>query len=234
MCRSRSTKYTCFFLLIGSPLFPLRLAGQFASPLPNPPLWQIEDQVFPKRCTIAAGVGVRVVSRDQSAERIRCSLAARDEARDVDGNDVLIVARSDCRAALGLDEAVERCKIYEALGADVVYAENLKDRGEYEILRRELRRETPMMLAQVQQGAQECEGGGSIKVLNASESGEMGYCLALFGVSGLQAYVSSLERVATALIAGGGMLHDISTFSNLKEVVSFPMLEAFESKFNIE
>ena len=80
----------------------------------------IEDQAFPKRCTFAAGTGVRVVDRDAAVARVRAALRARDEAKDA-GNDVLVIARTDCRAALGLDEAIARCAAFEALGADIVY-----------------------------------------------------------------------------------------------------------------
>ena len=79
----------------------------------------IEDQAFPKRCTFAAGTGVRVVDREAAVARVRAALRARDESRDA-GNDVLVIARTDCRAALGLDEAIARCAAFEALGADIV------------------------------------------------------------------------------------------------------------------
>ena len=80
----------------------------------------IEDQAFPKRCTFAAGTGVRVVDRDAAVARVRAALRARDEAKDA-GHDVLVIARTDCRAARGLDEAIARCAAFEALGADIVY-----------------------------------------------------------------------------------------------------------------
>ena len=80
----------------------------------------IEDQAFPKRCTFAAGTGVRVVDRDAAVARVRAALRARDEAKDA-GNDVLVIARTDCRAALGLEEAIARCTAFDALGADIVY-----------------------------------------------------------------------------------------------------------------
>ena len=80
----------------------------------------IEDQAFPKRCTFAAGTGVRVVDREAAVARVRAALRARDESRDA-GHDVLVIARTDCRAALGLDEAIARCAAFEALGADIVY-----------------------------------------------------------------------------------------------------------------
>ena len=49
----------------------------------------IEDQVFPKCCTYAAGTGVRVISRNASQARVRTAIAAREEARDIDGRDIL-------------------------------------------------------------------------------------------------------------------------------------------------
>jgi len=196
----------------------------------------IEDQTFPKRCTIAAGAGVRVVSREQSLERIKCALAARDEAREIDGNDVLIVARTDCRAALGLEETMARCKAFEALGADIVYAENLQNRFEYEHLRASLREETPMMLAQVQQGAVGSEYDNSASLFTAQEIGDMGYSLALFGVSGLQSYVQAVQRAADSMLQplGGGVLGEddsnlLCSFPALKDAVGFADVDAFES-----
>ena len=207
----------------------------------------IEDQCFPKRCTIAAGAGVRVVSREQSMERIKCALAARGEAREIDGNDVLIVARTDCRAALGLNEAIARCKTYEALGADIVYAENLQSRSEYEHLRAELRDETPVMLAQVQQGPVGSDCDNSASLFTAQDIGDMGYCLALMGVSGLQAYVQAMQKTVESMmrpvvvggVGGGGILDEVDStflcsFPMLKHTVGFDDVDEFESKYDVE
>ena len=207
----------------------------------------IEDQCFPKRCTIAAGAGVRVVSREQSMGRIKCALAARDEAREIDGNDVLIVARTDCRAALGLNEAIARCKAFETLGADMVYAENLQSRSEYEHLRAELRAETPMMLAQVQQGPVGSDCDNSASLFTAQDIGDMGYCLALMGVSGLQAYVQAMQKTVESMmrpvvvggVGGGGILDEVDStflcsFPMLKHTVGFDDVDEFESKYDAE
>lgn len=96
----------------------------------------IEDQIFPKKCTYRAGEkGAPAVTREASIARVKTSLAAAKEAFEQDGNEVLVIARTDCRAALGFDEALERCLEYEALGADIVYAENLQSPEEYQTLR---------------------------------------------------------------------------------------------------
>jgi 2-methylisocitrate lyase-like PEP mutase family enzyme len=107
----------------------------------------IEDQVSPKRCTYAAGSGVNVISRDESRKRI---LAAQEEAYEQDGNRILVIARTNCPMALGLEEAIERCPLFEELGADIAYAENLQRAEENQTLRSKISK--PMMLAQVQTG----------------------------------------------------------------------------------
>jgi isocitrate lyase len=38
----------------------------------------IEDQQFPKKCTIAAGSRVQIVDRDEAVQRVRCALGARN------------------------------------------------------------------------------------------------------------------------------------------------------------
>mmetsp|Transcript_35334 Transcript_35334/g.81873 ORF Transcript_35334/g.81873 Transcript_35334/m.81873 type:complete len:224 (+) Transcript_35334:91-762(+) len=70
----------------------------------------IEDQCYPgKRCTIVAGGGVRVVSREAAVRRVATAMVACKEAAVQDGRDVMLVARTDCRASEGLDEAIARC-----------------------------------------------------------------------------------------------------------------------------
>ena len=196
----------------------------------------IEDQIFPKKCTYAAGPGVRVVSFEECKERIKIALAARDEARDIDGNDILILARTDCRAALGLEEAVNRCKTFEQLGADISYAENLQSKDEYIHLAENLKPSTLKMLAQVQLFPHPIKNEGDDKqmLFTAQEVGEMNYDLALFGVTPLQSVVNALESTASEMLGNGGSSGFVqkshsTSFQNLKNVAGFTEADEFES-----
>src|SRR4029453_8933004 len=60
----------------------------------------LEDQVWPKRCGHMRGK--QVVERSEWLTKLRAVLARRDE------HDLFLVARTDARAALGLDEAIAR------------------------------------------------------------------------------------------------------------------------------
>jgi len=193
----------------------------------------IEDQVFPKKCTYAAGKGVRVVSREESLVRVKAALKAREEARDIDGNDILIVARTDCRAALGLEEAVERCRLFQDAGADICYAENLQSREEYEHLRGELMPSTGTILAQVQ------TGDSNQTLYSSQDVGDMKYDFALFGITALQAAVSALEKSAAIMmipdatgLIGADSNVPLTSFSDLKETIGFPDSEAFQSEYD--
>jgi 2-methylisocitrate lyase-like PEP mutase family enzyme len=74
---------------------------------------QLEDQTFPKRCGHLAGKDVI------GAEEFAVSLQAAVDARD----EMLIVARTDARAPLGLAEAIARAQRYASIGADVIFVE---------------------------------------------------------------------------------------------------------------
>lgn len=195
----------------------------------------IEDQVFPKVCTYAAGKGVRVVSRDECLRRVEAALKARDEAKRIDGNDILIVGRTDCRSALGYEEALVRCKMFEAAGCDICYAENLQSRHEYEHLRSELLPRTPSVLAQVQTGATDQE------LFTIQDVGEMNYDFALFGITALQGYMASLTTIASQLIApdGTGLIEENDTsnlgannltpFHDVKRIIGFGDYETIQN-----
>src|SRR5919112_2722110 len=69
----------------------------------------LEDQVAPKRCGHAEGKAV--VGREEALMRIRAAVDARNA-----GDDILIMARTDARACLDLEEAIARCRLFRELG----------------------------------------------------------------------------------------------------------------------
>jgi 2-methylisocitrate lyase-like PEP mutase family enzyme len=76
---------------------------------------QIEDQVTSKRC--GHYEGKEVVERGEFIKKIEAACAAR---RD---DDFVIIARTDARAVLGLEEVIARGQEAHQVGADVVFIE---------------------------------------------------------------------------------------------------------------
>lgn len=82
----------------------------------------IEDQVSPKRCGHLEGKAV--VSRAEFVSKIRAAAEARRNP------DTVIIARTDARAVLGMDEAVARVNEALAAGADLAFVEAMQSMEE--------------------------------------------------------------------------------------------------------
>jgi 2,3-dimethylmalate lyase len=86
-------------------------------------LWQsagaaglfLEDQVWPKRCGHMKGK--EVVERREWVRKLEAVVSQRSQ------RDLFLVARTDARAALGLEEAIARGKAARDAGADAVFVE---------------------------------------------------------------------------------------------------------------
>jgi 2-methylisocitrate lyase-like PEP mutase family enzyme len=85
----------------------------------------LEDQIWPKKCGHYGGKR-EVIAREEARLKIRAAVDARDEA----GSDMLILARTDARSAIGFDEAMARCEAFAAEGADIIFAEALETEAE--------------------------------------------------------------------------------------------------------
>jgi methylisocitrate lyase len=83
---------------------------------------QIEDQVMPKRCGHLDGK--EVIEPVEMAKKI---IAAKAAAK----TGLVIIARTDAATTEGIDAAIERAKLYQKAGADVIFPEALRSREEF-------------------------------------------------------------------------------------------------------
>src|SRR5512142_1650759 len=67
---------------------------------------QLEDQVSPKRCGHFSGK--EVIPAEEMVQKLRAAVAARADP------DLVLIARTDSLAALGIDEAIGRGRLYAA------------------------------------------------------------------------------------------------------------------------
>ncbi|CAN1798395.1 2,3-dimethylmalate lyase [Linum perenne] len=80
--------------------------------------------VSPKACGHTSSR--KVVSREDAVMRIKAVVDAREES----GSDIVIVARTDSRQAVSLDEALWRSRSFAQAGADVLFIDALASRDE--------------------------------------------------------------------------------------------------------
>ncbi len=122
---------------------------------------QLEDQVFPKRC------GHLPDKQVVDASVFEQTLAAALDTRSDDS--LLVVARTDARAPLGLDAAIERANRYAQAGADIIFVEAPQDTGEIERIAREV--DAPLLINLVL--------GGMTPLQSTARLQELGYAIAI-------------------------------------------------------
>jgi 2-methylisocitrate lyase-like PEP mutase family enzyme len=164
----------------------------------------IEDQVSPKRCGHTAGK--QIVGFDEACARIRAAVDARNE-----GADILIMARTDARALAGLEEALRRMRAFHAIGADILFLEAPQSIEEMRLFCREV--DGIKMANMIEQGV--------TPVLPSAELQAIGYSLAAYPLTLLQAIVTATEK-ALADLADGMHPKGLQGFAHVKEVVGFP------------
>ncbi|MBE0615104.1 MAG: isocitrate lyase/PEP mutase family protein [Burkholderiales bacterium] len=164
---------------------------------------QLEDQEFPKKCGHTPGR--RVIAMQDMANKVRVACEARSSA------DFLIVARTDARTTLGLDEALRRMEAYERAGADILFVESPETPEEMARIAKHF--DKPVLINNVE--------GGRTPLLGREELTQMGFKLAIFPATAFLAAGQALERAYGALRKDGsskaiaGELYEFEAFSRL-------------------
>jgi len=84
----------------------------------------IEDQVFPKRCGHLDGKGV--IPKEEMGRKIEKAVTSRSDPQFV------IIARCDAYGVTGFTDMLDRCRVYQNAGADMIFPEALTTLQEYE------------------------------------------------------------------------------------------------------
>lgn len=146
---------------------------------------QIEDQQFPKKC--GHTLGRLVIPLEDMVTKIRVAAEARESG------DFLIIARTDSRTTLGLDEALRRGEAYAKAGADVIFIESPETVDEMKTVCRNF--DKPCFANMVE--------GGRTPLLSAEELEDIGFAIAIFPGTGFLATARALHDAYGALKADG-------------------------------
>jgi 2-methylisocitrate lyase-like PEP mutase family enzyme len=173
----------------------------------------IEDQLAPKRCGHTRGKSV--VSREEAIARVRAAVDAREQ-----GADVLLLARTDARAPIGLDEAVWRGRAFADLGADIVFVEAPRSEAEMHRICREI--PAPQLANLVE--------GGDTPLLPPARLEELGFRIAAYPLTLLSAGVRAMQE-ALASLARGEAPERLLGFAELRELVGFDAYDAALARY---
>jgi 2,3-dimethylmalate lyase len=169
----------------------------------------LEDQIWPKRC--GHMVGKDVISKDEYIPKLRAALEARQS------KDFIIVARTDARAPIGLEEAIERGKAYRKAGADVIFVEAPRSVEELKKVADEI--DAPLVANMIEDGV--------TPNLSASELLKLGYQIAVFPLSAIYSATFAMRQVLTELRNTGTTKDARNIMVTFKDFNKFMNLDHF-------
>lgn len=174
----------------------------------------IEDQLWPKRCGHTKGK--QVVDRIEAKARIKAAVDAREE-----GANILIMARTDARAVQGLDEAIERAKMFADLGADINFLEAPQSEAE---MRRYCKAVPgPKMANMIEHG--------KTPLLPPPQLQDIGYKIAVYPLTLLNTAIQAMQQTL-AILRDTQQPPKALSFEQLKDVVGFNAYYKEEERYS--
>lgn len=176
---------------------------------------QIEDQEFPKKCGHTPNR--RVVTLDDMLRKIEVAVDSRQS------DDFLIIARTDARTGLGLDEAIRRGQAFAKAGADIVFVESPESVDEMKMIAQAI--DAPLFANIV--------NGGRTPLLSEKVLQEMGYSVAIHPAIGFLSAGAALRKAYSDLQKNGETSADIDlySFTEFNKLLGFQDVWDFEKKY---
>ncbi|KAJ8428857.1 hypothetical protein Cgig2_022996 [Carnegiea gigantea] len=148
----------------------------------------LEDQVSPKACGHTRGR--KVMALDEAVMRIKAAVDARREV----GSDIVIIARTDSRQAVSLEDSLRRSRAFADAGADVLFIDALNSRDEMKAF--------CGIAPSVPKMANMLEGGGKTPMLTPIELEDLGYKLAAYPLSLIGVSIKAMQDALSAIRKG--------------------------------
>jgi methylisocitrate lyase len=177
----------------------------------------LEDQVWPKRCGHMRGK--RVIPLDEQLAKLRAAREARGE------EDLFLVARTDARAAVGLDEAVRRGQAFRDVGADAVFIEAPESIDELRAIARALP-DVPLVANMVEKGL--------TPLLSKEELRDLGFQMIVCPLAGLLAAARALRDTYRHLRQHGttrDILDRLLAFEEFNTLIDLEAKYALDQKY---
>lgn len=169
----------------------------------------IEDKVTPRPLHANA---TTTITREEARMKIRAAV----EAAEASG--ILVLARTDARPTLGIDEALARIEMFVAEGADILFLESPADEDE------------------LSRAVAAADGRPSFAVLSprtvsSARAAELGLKLATFPTTLLSPVVAAINTALAAIDAGEATTPTALPREELRAALGYPEYEAQAKRF---
>ena len=184
----------------GNPLNVIRTVGAFEAA--GVAGIHLEDQVAPKKCGHLEGK--LVIPAAEMAAKIRAAADARAQP------DFVIIARTDARAVEGLEQALERARMYREAGADALFIEAVVTEQEAHEVARAFP-DVPLLFNWAE--------GGKTPPIGLDRLTELGYRIVIFPISTLLAATAGMRRILREIAEAGtpaAALPELPTFGRVR------------------
>ena len=178
----------------------------------------LEDQVWPKKCGHMKGK--RVVPRGEWLAKLQAAVDNRKH--------LFIVARTDARAAVDLDDACERARLAAKLGVDAIFVEAPESADELKAV--------ADAVPDVVRVANMIEGGRT-PLLTPAELHDLGYDLIVSPLTGLLATARALADAYGTLRQEGSLrdhLDLVIEFDDFGEIVDLDGHYELDSRYGYD
>jgi len=178
---------------------------------------QIEDQVFPKRC--GHFNGKQVIAVEEMTAKVKAAVDARRN------QDFLIIARTDARAELGFESAIDRAGNWIDAGADVTFVEAPESIEEV--------RRIPALLGVPQ--IINMVPGGKTPIVDAAALASMGFAIVLYANTALQGAIKGMQNALSELKVQGFLNESsdkIASFAERQQLVQKPLFDELARKYS--
>ena len=172
---------------------------------------QIEDQEYPKKCGHTPGR--RVIPTSDMVTKIKVAVDTRTK------DDFLIIARTDSRTGLGIEEAISRAVAFEEAGADIIFVEAPETESEMKMVNAAIKKPTLANMV----------SGGKTPIFSSAALQDMGYSVAIHPALGFLAMGEALKTAYTKLDTTGNV-----TGVALEDFGEFSRIMGFEDVWNFE
>ncbi|MDZ4345576.1 MAG: isocitrate lyase/PEP mutase family protein [Candidatus Binatia bacterium] len=176
----------------------------------------LEDQVWPKRCGHMKGK--QVIPLDEQLKKLKAAIEAKD------GKPFFIVARTDSRQSLGLNEAITRGTAFKEAGADAVFIEAPESKEEMKEIARHVL--GPLVANMLERGVTPLMGPLELK--------DLGFELIVWPLAPLYGVAQSLTDIYGTLRLQGStlaILDRLMPFHQFNDIVGLDEKYALDAKY---
>jgi len=175
----------------------------------------IEDQELPKKCGHLEGK--KLIGKEEMVGKILAATKARID------KDFMIIARTDARSVEGIDEAIDRARLYLKAGADAIFPEALESEEEFKEFSSKVR---GILLANVTEF-------GKSPLLSADDLRKLGYRMVIFPLTAFRGALKIMDAVYAELSRKGtqrDILNDIMSRKEYYELINYSSYESEDKK----